>query len=97
MARKVVRLWDEERTSLLACDELFVQKGKGGSNYYTAFLQEQEVEKCPVCGNEAIKLQDLFSKTYLDVINEGGKEKVGEIAEKGKQKIKTWYENFKNN
>ena len=76
MARKVVRLWDEERTSLLACDELFVQKGKGGSNYYTAFLQEQEVEKCPVCGNEAIKLQDLFSKTYLDLISENGKDKV---------------------
>ena len=76
MARKVVRLWDEKRTSLLACGELFVQKGKGSSTYYPAFLQDQEVERCPVCGNEAIKLQDLFSKTYLDLISENGNDKV---------------------
>lgn len=76
MARRIVRLWDEERTNMLACDELFVQKGKGNDDYYTAFLQEQEVEKCPVCGNEAIKLQDLFSKTYIDLIQKNGKDRI---------------------
>lgn len=68
MARHIVRRWDEERTELLGQSELFVQEGKGGEHYYYAWLQEPEVEICPLCSGKAIKMQDLFSKTYQELI-----------------------------
>lgn len=71
MAKRIFREWDEERTALLGQDKLFVQNGKGGANYYCAWLKEPEVEQCPVCGGEVIRIQDLFSKTYLELICEG--------------------------
>lgn len=49
MARRIVRSWDEKRTELLDQNELFVQEGKGGEYYYYAWLQEPEVEACPLC------------------------------------------------
>lgn len=71
MARRIVRRWDEERTELLGQSELFVQEGKGGEYYYYAWLQEPEVETCPLCSGKAIKMQDLFSKTYQELIRKG--------------------------
>ena len=71
MARRIVRRWDEERTELLGQNELFVQEGKGGEYYYYAWLQEPEVETCPLCSGKAIKMQDLFSKTYQELIHKG--------------------------
>ena len=71
MARRVARRWDEERTKLLGQNELFVQEGKGGERYYYAWLQEPEVESCPLCSGKAIKMQDLFSKTYQELIHKG--------------------------
>lgn len=68
MAKRIVRRWDEERTELLDQSELFVQKGKGSEYYYYAWLQEPEVETCPLCSGKAIKMQDLFSKTYQELI-----------------------------
>lgn len=68
MAKRIVRRWDEERTELLGQRELFVQEGKGGEYYYYAWLQEPEVETCPLCSGKAIKMQDLFSKTYQELI-----------------------------
>lgn len=68
MAKRIVRRWDEERTELLDQSELFVQEGKGGEYYYYAWLQEPEVETCPLCSGKAIKMQDLFSKTYQELI-----------------------------
>lgn len=71
MAKRTVRRWDEERTELLGQNELFVQEGKGGEYYYYAWLQEPEVETCPLCSCKAIKMQDLFSKTYQELIRKG--------------------------
>lgn len=71
MARRVARRWDEERTELLGQNELFVQEGKGGERYFYAWLQEPEVESCPLCSGKAIKMQDLFSKTYQELIHKG--------------------------
>lgn len=44
MAKRIFREWDEERTALLGQDKLFVQNGKGGANYYCAWLKEPEVQ-----------------------------------------------------
>lgn len=71
MARRVARRWDEERTKLLGQNELFVQEGAGGERYFYAWLQEPEVESCPLCSGKAIKMQDLFSKTYQELIHKG--------------------------
>lgn len=76
MAKHVFRRADEERTELLGHDELFVQKGKGSDTYYNAWLHDPEIECCPRCRSDAIKTQDLFSKTYLDLVSDGQKEKV---------------------
>lgn len=72
MARRIVRPWDEKRTELLDQRELFVQEGKGGEYYYYAWLQEPEIEACPLCFGKAYKMQDLFSKTYQDLVDKGG-------------------------
>lgn len=71
MARHVKRLWDEERTALLDQRELFVEKGKGGPDYFLAWLQAPEMDACPLCAGRVIKIQDLFSKTYYDYVQSG--------------------------
>ena len=76
MSRRAKRLWDDERTELLNQSELWVEKGKGGRNYYKAWLLESDVEACPLCGDSVIKVQDLFSKTYNDLIYEGKQTRV---------------------
>lgn len=76
MGRRRTRLWDDERTELLDQSELWVQKGKGGKNYFRAWLVEPDVETCPICGGDVIKVQDLFSKNYNDMISEGGQKRV---------------------
>jgi len=76
MAKRIFREWDEERTALLGQDKLFVQNGKGDVNYYCAWLKEPEVERCPICGGEVIRIQDLFSKTYQELICEGERKRV---------------------
>ena len=76
MAKHIFRREDEGRTELLGQDELFVQKGKGSDTYYNAWLHDPEIECCPRCGSDAVKTQDLFSKTYLDLVSEGEKKKV---------------------
>lgn len=73
MGKRIIRQWNEERTELLAQNELFVQTGKGSNKYFSAWLQEPEVESCPWCFSKAIKTQDLFSKTYLDLVHENDK------------------------
>lgn len=76
MPKRVYRNIDEERTALLNQDELFVQKGRGNEQYYVAWNQDPEVDACPRCGGEVVKIQDLFSKKYYDIINDGTREKV---------------------
>lgn len=76
MAKHIFRREDEERTELLGHDELFVQKGKGSDTYYNAWLHDSEIECCPRCGSDAVKTQDLFSKTYLDLVSDGQRKKV---------------------
>ena len=75
MPRRINRAWDPERTEQLALDELYVRKGKGDENHFFAWLQEPEVEECPLCGGNALKVQDLFTKTYRDRICFGGRER----------------------
>lgn len=76
MARRSIRHWDEDRTALLDLDELFVIKGQGDSNNYFGWLQDQEVDRCPMCGSDFIKVQDLFPKTYYDVIDDHGTKRI---------------------
>lgn len=73
MARHKIRHWDEERTALLGQPELFVQKKRGSNHYLYAWLQEPEVDTCPICACKVFKIQDLFSKTYRELIYEAGK------------------------
>ena len=76
MGRHKTRPWDPDRTALLDQSELWVEKGKGGQNYFRAWLVESDVEVCPLCGSDVIKVQDLFSKTYNDIITDGEKKRV---------------------
>ena len=76
MAKHIFRREDEGRTALLGHGELFVEKGKGSDTYYNAWLHDPEIEGCPRCGSNAVKTQDLFSKTYLDLVSDGKKKKV---------------------
>lgn len=76
MGKKIRRHWDEERTQLLGQPELFVESDKGSPNYFYGWNWDPDIETCPLCGGEAIKMQDLFSKTYKDIINENGKKRV---------------------
>lgn len=69
-------MWDDNRTELLNQPELWVEKGKGGRNYFRAWLVESDVEECPLCGGGVIKVQDLFSKTYNDIISDDGQKRV---------------------
>ena len=85
MPRRVKRDWDEDRTALLGQEELFVQKGCGSEQYFFVWHQEPEVECCPRCKGTAIKTQDLFSKTYLDLLQ----------SESSKQPVTLQYEFYK--
>lgn len=76
MARRSKRLWDDDRTELLDHAELWVEKGKGGRNYFRAWLVESDVDTCPLCGSNVIKVQDLFSKTFNDLICDNGQKRV---------------------
>ena len=76
MPKRVYRNIDEERTDLLDQAELFVQKNRGNDQYYVAWNQDPEVDVCPRCGSEVIKIQDLFSKKYFDIIKVETREKV---------------------
>ena len=75
MRKRILRQEDVARTELLGQNELFVQRGIGGDTYYNAWLQDPDIERCPRCGSHAIKTQDLFSKTYLDLVRDGNREK----------------------
>ena len=76
MGKKIQRRWDEERTQLLGQPELLVESGKGSTNYFYGWNSDPDVEICPLCGSEAIKMQDLFSKTYKDIIDDNSKKRV---------------------
>ncbi len=76
MGKRIHRRWDEERTDLLSQPELFVEHGKGGPDYFYGWNLDPDVEACPLCGGHVIKMQDLFSKTYKDIINDNGKKRV---------------------
>lgn len=82
MAKQIFRGEDEGRTELLGHGELFVEKGEGSDTYYSAWLHDPEIERCPRCGNDAIKTQDLFSKTYWDLVRVGEKKKAIQLEYK---------------
>ena len=62
MGKRIRRRWDEERTDLLGQPELSVERGKGSPDYFYGWNQDPDVEACPLCGGQVIKMQDLFSK-----------------------------------
>lgn len=72
MARRIKPSWDEERTALLDQHELLVENKRGGPDYFLARLQDPEIDACPLCAGKVIKIQDLFSKTYHDLIQVDG-------------------------
>ena len=84
MGKRIRRHWDEERTDLLGQPELSVERGKGSPDYFYGWNQDPDVEACPLCGGQVIKMQDLFSKTYRDIICENGKVS-GIVTEKGEE------------
>ena len=76
MGKRIRRHWDEERTELLGQPELSVERDRGRPDYFYGWNQDPDVEACPLCGGQVIKMQDLFSKTYKDIIVENGKMRV---------------------
>lgn len=76
MGKRIRRRWDLDRAELLGQPELSVERGKGGPDYFYGWNLDPDVDACPLCGGKVIKMQDLFSKTYKDIINEEGKKRV---------------------
>ena len=76
MGKRIRRRWDLDRAELLGQPELSVERGKGGPDYFYGWNLDPDVDACPLCGGKVIKMQDLFSKTYKDIINEDGKKRV---------------------
>lgn len=76
MGKRIRRRWDLDRAELLGQPELSVERGKGGPDYFYGWNLDPDVESCPLCGRKVIKMQDLFSKTYKDIIEESGKKRV---------------------
>ena len=76
MGKRIHRCMDEKRTELLGQSELFVECGKGSPDYFYGWNLDPDVEACPLCGGHVIKIQDLFSKTYKDIIYDNGKKRV---------------------
>lgn len=76
MGKKIRREWDVERTEMLAQPELSVESGKGRLDYFYGWNYDPDIEVCPLCGSQVIKMHDLFSKTYKDIINLNGKSRV---------------------
>lgn len=76
MGRRIRRRWDLDRAELLGQPELSVERGKGGPDYFYGWNMDSEVDACPLCGGKVIKMQDLFSKTYKDIIDDNGKKRV---------------------
>ena len=72
MAKRPRRRLDTDRTELLGLDELFVLNGRGDRNNFFAWQHEHELNRCPLCGGNIIKIQDHFSKTYYDYIVDSG-------------------------
>lgn len=81
MAKRRILLWDDRRTELLNQPELLVQEKTGNDHHYQVWLANAEVKDCPFCHSKVIKLQDLFSKTYIDFI----------VTDHGTQPIYTHY------
>ena len=76
MGKRIRRRLDIDRAELLGQPELSVERGKGDPNYFYGWNLDPDVDACPLCGGKVIKMQDLFSKTYKDIINENGKKRV---------------------
>ena len=76
MGRRIRRRWDLDRAELLGQPELSVERGKGDPNYFYGWNLDPDVDACPLCGCKVIKIQDLFSKTYKDIIDDNGKTRV---------------------
>ena len=76
MSKRVIRHWDDSRTALLGYDELLIQRGRGDNRYFYGWNQDMDVPCCPKCGEAAIKVHDLFSKKYRDLVIENGQKRV---------------------
>ena len=76
MAKRTEHLPDHDRTELLGIDELFVEKHRGGQYLYYTRLHEPEMDCCPKCGCSMIKTHNLFSKSYYDILKQGGRHRV---------------------
>ena len=63
--------FDDERTVRLNLDDIQVEKGVGGSDYYSIWNIDDGVFPCPYCGSDNVKVQDLFYKDYKDIIADG--------------------------
>ena len=70
MGKRIRRRWDLDRAELLGQPELSVERGKGSPDYFYGWNLDPDVEFCPLCGGKVIKMQDLFSKTYKDIIDD---------------------------
>lgn len=68
MAKRIVRQLDEARSALLCQSELFVLKNIKGKTGFYARLINDDVDRCPVCGEVDLKNQGLFEKVYIDYL-----------------------------
>ena len=76
MAKRSKRCQDDSRTDLLCQNGIYVQKGLGDDDHFYAWTKDEKEVRCPRCGGKAIKIQDLFSKTYLDIIKEADRSRI---------------------
>lgn len=76
MAKRPRRRLNTDRTELLGLDELFVLNGRGDRNNFFTWQHEHELNRCPLCGGNVIKIQDHFTKTYYDYIVDSGHPRV---------------------
>lgn len=71
MGKRRRRQWDITRTDLLGLSELSVESGRGSSHYFCVWNNDLDDDPCPLCGNSVIKMQDLFTKSYTDLVVDG--------------------------
>lgn len=76
MGKRIIHREDEHRTAILNQAELYVEHAKGDCRHFFARLQDPEIERCPSCSGDVVKVQDLFSRTYSDLIMNGTSESV---------------------
>lgn len=66
-----IRIMDVDRTDALGIEELVAYKGKGNDRVFVVYNSDDSPIPCPKCKCTNVKIQGSFSRTLVDVINDG--------------------------